>query len=100
MSKKNPADVVMEGGLSSGNTKKVYRDEPLPERSARDLRNANDDIDRVKTLAANVFGFQPQLVVPLECDGNDVGAYCMFDVLGIQYQVHNGVLSIYEQPGA
>lgn len=96
MSKKNPAEVVMEGGLSGGNTGKVYRDEPLP---TRDLRDMNADVDAVKRLAANVYGFQPHLVVPLECWSNDVGAYCMFEVLGIQYRVDRGVLSICEQPG-
>lgn len=97
MRKQNPAEVVMEGGLSGGNTEKIYRDEPLP---TRDLRDMNADVDAVKMLAANVYGFQPHLVVPLECWSNDVGAYCMFEVLGIQYQVDRGVLSICEQPGA
>lgn len=97
MRKQNPAEVVMEGGLSGGNTERVYRDEPLP---TRDLRSVDADVEAVKRLAANVYGFQQHLVVPMECMSGDVGAYCMFEVLGIQYQVDHGVLSIREQPGA
>lgn len=99
MRKKNPAEVVMDGGPSGGKTVKVYRDGPLPERPARDLRNADADIDAVKRLASKVFGFHPVHVVPLECDAKDVGAYCMFEVLGIRYQVVKGALSVCEQPG-
>lgn len=62
-----------------------------------DLREATEITDRVKQIAAKVYGFHAYLVKPLEADGDDPSKYCMFDVNGIQYQVNDGALSIFEQ---
>lgn len=62
-----------------------------------DLREATKVTERVKQIASKVYGFHPYLVKPLEADANDPNSYCMFEVNGIQYQVNEGVLSIFEQ---
>lgn len=65
----------------------------------RDLRDVGTDVSAVKRLASSVFGFQADLVVPLELDPSDPGGYCMFEVMGVEYQVTNGSLAIYSQNG-
>lgn len=65
----------------------------------RDLRDVGTDISAVKRLASSVFGFQADLVIPLEVYTPDPGCYCMFEVMDVQYQVENGALSIYSQNG-
>lgn len=62
-----------------------------------DLREATEITDRVKQIASKVYGFHAYLVKPLEADGDDPSKYCMFEVNGIQYQVNDGALSIFEQ---
>ena len=62
-----------------------------------DLREATEITDRVKQIASKIYGFHAYLVKPLEADGDDPSKYCMFEVNGIQYQVNDGALSIFEQ---
>lgn len=62
-----------------------------------DLREATEITDRVKQIASKVYGFHAYLVKPLEADGDDPSKYCMFEVNGIQYQVNDGAISIFEQ---
>lgn len=62
-----------------------------------DLREATEITDRVKQIASKVYGFHAYFVKPLEADGDDPSKYCMFEVNGIQYQVNDGALSIFEQ---
>lgn len=63
----------------------------------KNLRDATDTIDAVKRYADKQFGFHAFRVTPLEADGDDPSAYCMFEVCGVQYQVNDGKLSICEE---
>lgn len=65
-------------------------------RTPKDLRAASDDIDAVKRLAADAFGFQTYHVKPLESDPDGPASYCMFEVCGVRYQARGGKLSICE----
>lgn len=49
---------------------------------------------RVSNVAESLFGFDPQHVVPLE-SAEEPSHYCMFEVLGTQYQVRDGRISVY-----
>lgn len=64
--------------------------------STKDLRDARSTVEVVKKYASDSFGFKSFIVEPLEADGNDPSKYCMFEVCGVQYQVRDGKLSIYE----
>lgn len=65
---------------------------------AKDLRTAFDIIETVRSYADETFGFWPSLVTPLEVgDASDPAKYCMFKVRGVEYQVHDGRLSIFRQ---
>ena len=62
----------------------------------KDLRDARSPIEIVKKYASDIFGFKSFIVEPLECSGDNPDEYCMFEVCGVQYQVKDGKLSIYE----
>ncbi len=51
---------------------------------------------RVANVAVAMFGFSRSFVVPLE-SAEEPSHYCMFEVLGTQYQVHDGDISVYRQ---
>lgn len=51
---------------------------------------------RVANLASSMFGFIRSFVVPLE-SAEEPSHYCMFEVLGTQYQVRDGRISVYGQ---
>lgn len=63
----------------------------------RDLREYARDAEVVKRIASEAYGFQYHAVEPLEVDGKHPAHYCMFEVCGIQYQVRDGVISVYSQ---
>lgn len=65
----------------------------------KDLRDTFTDIELVKEYADDTFGFWPSQVVPLETNSGNPSKYCMFKVRGVEYQVHDGRLSIYRQGG-
>lgn len=52
--------------------------------------------NRVVNVAESLFGFDRRYVVPLE-SAEQPWHYCMFEVLGVQYQVRDGRISIYGQ---
>lgn len=60
----------------------------------KDLRTASEDIEAVKRLAADMYGFQRYHVKPLEADESDPSRYCLFEVLGTRYEVKDGALAI------
>ena len=68
--------------------------------NSKDLRTAFGVIETVRTYVDETFGFWPSQVTPLEVGvADDPAKYCMFEVCGVEYQVHDGRLSIYRQGG-
>ena len=68
--------------------------------NSKDLRTAFDVIETVRAYVDETFGFWPSQVTPLEVGvADDPAKYCMFKVCGVEYQVHDGRLSIYRQGG-
>lgn len=50
----------------------------------------------IKKYIADEFGFSTRKIVLLEADQNRPWDYAMFEVCDLQYQIRDGVLTIYE----